>query len=190
MRIVAGRWKGRKLVAPAGAGTRPTSDRVREALFDAMLSRLGTLEGSAVLDAFAGTGALGLETLSRGASRAVFVESDRAALAALRRNLTALGVGDEARVLEGDVRGPALERAMGLGPFALLLLDPPYRIDQSVPLGVVERTSSALSDDALVVWEHAAGREPALPSGWRAIRTHRYGDTAVTFIERDDEGTV
>ncbi|MDO8916019.1 MAG: RsmD family RNA methyltransferase, partial [Coriobacteriia bacterium] len=103
MRIVGGAWRGRPLVSPSGPTTRPTSDRVREALFDALGARLGSdLGGGAVLDLFAGTGALGLEALSRGASSAVFVENDRAALVALRRNIETLGAGPRAVVVPGD----------------------------------------------------------------------------------------
>lgn len=120
MRIVAGRWRGRPLVAPAGAATRPTADRVREALFSMLASRLGSFEGLAVLDVFAGTGALGLEALSRGAARATFVETDRGALDALRANIAKLGA--EATVLP--------QRAEGLGranvAHHLAFLDPPY----------------------------------------------------------------
>ena len=120
MRVIAGRLGGRKLVAPRGLSTRPTSDRVREALFSA----LGAVTGARVLDLFAGTGALGVEAISRGAARAVFVESARPALAALRENLGALGLAESARVV------PQLaERALGAviaeGPFDLIFADPP-----------------------------------------------------------------
>src|ERR1700744_1452806 len=91
MRIIAGRWRGRPLKAPLGATTRPSADRTREALFSMLASRLGTFEGLGVVDLFAGTGALGLEALLRGAARGVFVEQDRAALAALRANIAKLG---------------------------------------------------------------------------------------------------
>ncbi|HEX9093015.1 MAG TPA: RsmD family RNA methyltransferase, partial [Coriobacteriia bacterium] len=117
MRIVAGSWRGRRLIAPGGRATRPTSDRVREALFDALVARLGAdLGGAAVLDLYAGTGALGLEALSRGATRAVFVENDRAALRALADNVSALGAQAECVVVAGDVGGPALDRALSHGP--------------------------------------------------------------------------
>jgi 16S rRNA (guanine966-N2)-methyltransferase len=133
MRIVAGRWRGRPLVAPDGAATRPTADRVREALFSMLASRLGSFEGLAVLDIFAGTGALGLEALSRGAARATFVETDRAALGALRANVVKLGA--EATVLP--------HRAEGLGranvAHHLAFLDPPY------DLGLVEPTLARLA---------------------------------------------
>lgn len=127
MRIVAGRWRGRPLAAPAGDATRPTADRVREALFSMLASRLGSFDELAVLDVFAGTGALGLEALSRGASRATFVENDRAAIAALRANIAKLGA--DATILP--------QRAEGLGRATtahhLAFLDPPYDAGLAVP---------------------------------------------------------
>src|ERR687889_728011 len=104
MRIIAGAWRGRPLLAPPGRGTRPTSDRAREGLFSMLASRLGTFEGLQVADLFAGTGALGLEALSRGAARCTFVENDRAALDILRRNIETLGAGERA-----EIRAQAVE---------------------------------------------------------------------------------
>ncbi|MGH6786852.1 MAG: 16S rRNA (guanine(966)-N(2))-methyltransferase RsmD [Novosphingobium sp.] len=122
MRIVAGEWRGRKLVAPAGDATRPTADRTRETLFSMLVSRLGSFEGLAVADLFAGSGALGLEALSRGAATCLFVEQDAAALAALRGNIAALQAQPRC-----DIRAASV---LALGPakasLDLLLLDPPY----------------------------------------------------------------
>lgn len=122
MRIIAGQWRGRKLVAPKGDTTRPTADRTRETLFSMLLSRLGSFEGLAVLDLFAGSGALGLEALSRGAESCLFVEQDGDALKALRANIDALAERGSATVQAGSV--------MALGParatYHLVLLDPPY----------------------------------------------------------------
>jgi 16S rRNA (guanine966-N2)-methyltransferase len=157
-------------------------------MFDALVARMGTFDGAAVLDVFAGTGALGLEALSRGAACAVFVESGRAALIALRGNIESLGAGDACAVVEGDAGSRALDRALAHGPFALLLLDPPYRIDGSIPVSVVERASGALAPDALVVWEHSSAVEPPEPDGWARARTYRYGDTAVSVFVRSDGG--
>lgn len=125
MRIVAGAWRGRSLIAPPGLDTRPTADRVRQALFDILLhapwAGRSFMESATVLDAFAGTGALGLEALSRGAAQAVFVERARPALAALRANIAACGAGERSTVIPADVlRLPAAERA------DLVFLDPPY----------------------------------------------------------------
>lgn len=118
MRIIAGRWRGRVIVAPPGDATRPTSDRAREALFSMLVSRLGTLEGLKVADICAGTGALGLEALSRGAAHCTFVERDRTAIEALRRNVATLGA-------EADIRPIAAESFAG-GAYDLVLMDPPY----------------------------------------------------------------
>ena len=123
MRIVAGQWRGRKLVAPAGETTRPTADRARETLFSMLVSRLGSFEGLKVADLFAGSGALGIEALSRGAASCLFVEQDAAALRALRSNLATLEAAAQA-----DVRAASV---LALGPAAapldLILLDPPYQ---------------------------------------------------------------
>lgn len=121
MRIVAGRWRGRPLVAPKGDATRPTADRTREALFSMLASRLGSFDGLAVADLFAGSGALGLEALSRGAGSCLFVEQDRAALDALRSNIVKLGAGG------ADIRAQSV---LALGPargaLDLVMMDPPY----------------------------------------------------------------
>ncbi|WP_174297505.1 16S rRNA (guanine(966)-N(2))-methyltransferase RsmD [Sphingomonas bacterium] len=120
MRIIAGRWRGRLLVAPRGDATRPTADRVREALFSMLASRLGSFEGLAVADMFAGSGALGLEALSRDAATCMFVEQDGAALDALRGNLAALGATGDVRAQSVMALGPATR------PLDLILMDPPY----------------------------------------------------------------
>lgn len=123
MRIIAGEWRGRKLAAPKGEGTRPTADRARETLFAMLTSRLGDFEGLQVADLFAGSGALGLEALSRGAASCLFVEQDRAAVDVIRANVAALGAGARARVEAGSVM--ALRAAAK--PLDLILADPPYR---------------------------------------------------------------
>src|SRR5262245_38060022 len=132
MRIIAGKLGGRRLVAPRGQGTRPTADRVREALFSA----LGDVAGAVVLDLYAGTGALGIEALSRGAERAVFVESARPALVALRDNLAATDLSAASRVIALPVARATVEIARQ-GPFDLVLVDPPYAALGEVP-GVIE----------------------------------------------------
>ena len=122
MRIIAGAWRGRKLVAPKGDATRPTADRMRETLFSMLTSRLGSFEGLQVADLFAGSGALGLEALSRGAGTCLFVEQDRGAVEAIRANITALGVRDQARVETGS----ATQLRAATAPLDLILVDPPY----------------------------------------------------------------
>lgn len=121
MRIIAGTWRGRPIEAPPGLGTRPTADRVRETLFSMLASRLGSFEELRVADLFAGSGALGLEALSRGAAAATFVESDTQAAAAIRRNAQKLGAGERVRVIGGSAL--ALPRSE---PFDLVFADPPY----------------------------------------------------------------
>ncbi len=139
MRIIAGAWKGRALKAPAGTTTRPTADRVRQAVFDMLMHApwggRDVMEGALVLDGFAGTGALGLEALSRGAAEAIFFEQDKAALACLRANLAACGAGARARarVVAGDVLRPGPGTAR-----SLIFLDPPYG------QGLVERSVNVL----------------------------------------------
>lgn len=184
MRVIAGALGGRHLVAPRGQATRPTSDRVREALFSA----LGDVQGSIVLDLFAGTGALGIEALSRGAARATFVESSRAALVALRANLSALGL-----VARSDVLGVAAERAIReLGrsaahdaPFDLVLVDPPYAQVATVPpLVAALGACGALASDARIVIEHASRDPPPSLEGVPLVSTRTYGDTAVSTYRR------
>lgn len=122
MRVISGEWRGRKLLAPKGDATRPTADRTRETLFSMLMSRLGSFEGLVVADLFAGSGALGIEALSRGAAQCLFAEQDRDALDVLRGNLSGLGAAARADVRAGSV--------LGLGPapraYDLLMLDPPY----------------------------------------------------------------
>lgn len=164
-------------------GTRPTSDRVREALFSSLASRLGPdLGGAVVLDAFAGTGALGLEALSRGAEKAVFVETDRGALKALRDNLKALDAGREAHLISGDVVKLASSATLPGGPFTLLFLDPPYRIDSARVRQLLEAlaVSGSLLDGAVVVWEHATAGDVTWPAGFEVLFDKRYGSTTVS----------
>ena len=120
MRIIAGQWRGRQLIAPRGDATRPTADRTREALFSMLVSRIGSFDGLAVADLFAGSGALGLEALSRGAARCIFVEHDKAALDALRANIAKLGATADVRAQSVMALGPVTV------PFDLVMMDPPY----------------------------------------------------------------
>jgi len=171
MRIVAGEWGGRRIQAPPGRGTRPTTDRVREA----WMSTVGPhLPGARVLDLFAGSGALGLEALSRGAASATFVEQDAKALAALRANLDALDAKDTATVVKGD----ALKYARGLaaGAFDVAFADPPYAKGLARELA---DAFAAVPFAALLCIEH--GKDDVLPE-FAGARTKRYGDTYLTFI--------
>lgn len=184
VRIVAGRWRGRTLRAPKGTDTRPTSDRVREALFSTLASILGAdLGAPVVLDAFAGSGALGLEALSRGAIRAVFVERDRAARDALTANVAALGVTDTTLVSGADVFAAAACGAVSGGPFGLLFADPPYRIDSARTARLLTdlAQAGAVERGAVVVWEHATGASVPWPEGFEERTTRRYGSTQVSI---------
>ncbi|HEU4532642.1 MAG TPA: 16S rRNA (guanine(966)-N(2))-methyltransferase RsmD, partial [Polyangiaceae bacterium] len=177
MRIVAGSLGGRSLRAPRGHGTRPTPDRVREALF----SCLGPLDGARVLDLYAGTGALGLEALSRGAARAVFVESAAAALAVLRGNVADLGLADRALVV-----GRPVERARAAlepeGPFDLVVADPPYEMVRTgaAPRALGPLLAGGLLDaGARVVLEHASADAPPELPPLACYDRRRYGDTSL-----------
>ena len=151
MRIIAGEWRGRKLVAPAGQSTRPTADRTRETLFSMLTSRLGGFEDFRVADLYAGSGALGLEALSRGAAHATFVETDRSALQAIEANVAALGA--ESRVA---IRAVSANSLLKSHPFDLIFADPPY-----------EPGSGSEVADAVA----KSGWLP--PGGWMAVETHR-----------------
>ncbi len=188
MRIIAGRLRGRRLAAPRGTLTRPTTDRVREALFSSLTSLTGPdLGGGPVLDGFAGSGALGLEALSRGAAPVVFVERDRSALRVLRGNVAALGVADEVTLVPGDVL--SLAGRLQHGPFSLILLDPPYTLDPAVVADLLGRFARAgvVADRAYVTWEHASGVQAVWPEGYQSVASRTHG--ATTFdIARHTEG--
>ncbi len=185
MRIVGGRHRGRRLVAPAGTVVRPTSDRAREALFN-ILSHgrfaAGGLPfaGRPVVDAFAGTGALGLEALSRGASEAAFIEDDREALAALRRNIAALGEEDRTRIVRGD----ATRAPRAPWPVAVAFLDPPYGSGLAAPALTALAEGGWLLPEALAVVEVASGEELAAPGGFAIVDARGYGAAKLVFLRR------
>lgn len=186
MRIVAGRWGGRRIVAPKGEGasavTRPTSDRVREAVFSA----LGDVGGMRVLDLFAGSGALGLEALSRGAAHAVLVERDRRALAALRANVEALGASrDEVEIVPRDAR-IALRTARERGDeYSLVFLDPPYRQAPALGAELEEGLKGLLAPGARVVCE--TDRRAPLELDLPCTLDRRYGDTRIRIHLHDTD---
>lgn len=174
MRIVAGELRGRRLIGPRGDATRPTTDKVREAIFNA-LGSLDVIVGARVADLYAGSGALGFEAISRGAEFCTFVERDRAALSAIEENRAVLGVRDRTRVKSGD----AVRMASTLDA-DLVFADPPYGFDDWPAL------LAALPDRVQLVVAEAAAEVPA-PPGWVATRAKRYGRTWVTFLERSAE---
>jgi 16S rRNA (guanine966-N2)-methyltransferase len=179
MRIIAGVAKGRRLHSP-GAATRPMMDRAREALFSSLGARV---VGAAVLDLYAGSGSLGLEALSRGASRAVFVERQRGALRALDRNIVAVGLGGE--VVASDVED-YLHRAEDR--FDLVFVDPPYALSLASSEQVLGLVVPRLSGGGLVVVHRRAGSGVPEVAGLIAGGHRRYGDTEITRLEKEDDG--
>jgi 16S rRNA (guanine966-N2)-methyltransferase len=181
MRIVGGRLKGRALKAPETRDIRPTSDRLREAIFDILTHRYaGALEGARVVDLFAGSGALGLEALSRGAGFALLVDNGAEARALLRGNVEALALGGVTRIWRADAT--RLGHAPAGPPFSLAFLDPPY--DKGLAAPALEGLAAGgwLAPEALVVVEESAAAEVALPQGLTAIDERGYGETKVLFL--------
>jgi 16S rRNA (guanine966-N2)-methyltransferase len=174
VRIIAGARKGHRIFAPKGLGTRPTGDRVREAAFNL----IGPVEGASVLDLFAGSGAMGLEALSRGAARAVFVESDREACRAIDRNLEKLRFTGATVLCTDAVRALAGEAASGRR-YDLVLVDPPYGTFST--LRAARYLPAVLAPDGLLVVETAAKEQPELPLAVRTSR--RYGAARLTLFE-------
>jgi 16S rRNA (guanine966-N2)-methyltransferase len=169
MRVVAGTAKGRRLQGPTDSAVRPTSDRVREAMFD-VLASMDVVDGASVADLFAGTGALGIEALSRGASTAVLVDQDKAALDALKVNLVTTGLYARATVVDADV----LTWLATAAPVDLAFVDPPYAFTGWTEL-------LAQLDAGLVVVE--SDREIDVGGGWKVLKTKHYGGTVVTMAE-------
>src|SRR5579875_2780310 len=186
MRIVAGRHRGRAITAPADDSVRPTSDRVRESLFNILAhGRLAAADGrppleeARVLDAFSGSGALGLEALSRGAAHVVFLDRDLSALECARRNVTALGETARATLVQGDAtRPPPPENVRGHpAPRSLAFLDPPYRSGLAAPAA-----AGWLAEGALLVVELDQAESLAIPAGFMLADERRYGRTKIVFL--------
>jgi len=173
MRVVAGTARRRRLVAPPGDATRPTSDRVREATFNS-LGSLGAVEGARVLDLFAGSGAMGIEALSRGAAHATFVDDDRRAIDAIRANLATTGFEAAATVVRGDALRYVADHP---GAFDLVVADPPYAFDRWPEL-------FAVLDAPVVVAESDRALDPG--AQWVVVRSRRSGSTVVTIARRAD----
>ncbi len=171
MRVIAGRFGGRRLVAPPGRATRPTADRVREALF----SMLGPLEGARVLDLFAGSGALGIEALSRGAAAATFVDDDAAAVRCIRANLAGIG---EAAVLRRDAHRALRTARENASQYDLVFLDPPYRHAETLGRTLGEAVAAVLAPDGLAVSE-SDRRSPLDLPPLTIDDERRYGDTLI-----------
>jgi len=183
-RIIAGEAGGRRLAVPAGESVRPTSDRVKESVFSALGP--GRLVGARVLDLYAGSGALGLEALSRGAGEALLVDRDQAAARAIRSNIETLGFEDRAVLRQSPVATVVGGPRPG-DPFDLALLDPPYDTPAAEVEAVLHRLVEGewLGPDATVVVERAAGSAPLVwPAGWGSTWERCYGDTLVLFAQR------
>jgi 16S rRNA (guanine966-N2)-methyltransferase len=176
VRVIAGSRKGHTIVAPRGQDTRPTSDRVRENVFNLV----GPLDGARVLDLFAGSGALGIEALSRGAVSAVFVEHDRDAVRAIERNLDKLRLTG-ARVVRGDALFTVAQESMAGAKYDLVLIDPPYGMLNEIQPRLAQHLPALLAPDGLVVLETDARSEPELPLPLRTSR--KYGQTRVSLFE-------
>ena len=179
MRIIAGSRKGAHIVAPRGAETRPTGDRVREAAF----SLIGPVDDMAVLDLFAGSGAMGLEALSRGAARAVFVEADREACRTIDRNLGKLRLTGATVLCTDATRALAAEASAGRR-YDLVLVDPPYDMFASLQTSLASYLPAVLARDGLAVVETAARAEPDLPPLARRT-SRRYGAARLTLFEHE-----
>lgn len=187
MRIVGGMWRGRAIEAPDGRDvTRPTTDRTREQIASMVLSAFGLdLSEVDVLDAFAGSGAIGFELLSRGARTCTFVDADRKAAARVKRNASKLGATrEECAILCGDVFKLAKRGALPHAPFSLVVLDPPYALAASEVSALVEglRETGQLADEAYVLYERASRGEGLTLEGTRLIKSKKHGVTAVDLL--------
>lgn len=190
MRIIAGEHRGRPLKTVKGDTTRPTTDRVREALMSVLSSARGGFGGAVALDAFAGSGALGLEVLSRGAESAVFYERDTTAARAIVDNIATLGVKAQARLVKGDVfkRPPTYASE----PFDLVLLDPPYAVKPAEIADWLKTLdeASVLAPDAIVSYEYAKSDDSAVRKAleslqWETVSHKTYGDTSITVLRKE-----
>ncbi len=176
MRIIAGEWRGRPLRAPAGQGTRPTADRTRETLFSMLVSRLGGFEGLRVADLYAGSGALGLEALSRGAAHATFVDNDPKAVAAIRANLSILKAEERA-----DVWPLSATKLAQSQPFDLILADPPYAAGSGTAVVEAVRGAGWLAADGWLAVETGV-TDAVDPGEWQIDAERRVGRARITLI--------
>ena len=180
MRVIAGRYKGRRLNAPTWEGLRPTSDKLRETLFNIVAPRI---EGARVLDGYAGTGAVGIEAISRGAAHVTFIENNRRAAALIASNLKECGIEGGYTIQCAEV-GAALDARTAADAFDLILLDPPYDIDNAAI--ILDAAARHLGDNGLIVLERATRREPPESGALRRIRDVKSGDSTLTFYTGRD----
>jgi len=177
MRVIAGKYKGRRLRAPSWEGLRPTSDKLRETLFNILAPRIA---GARVLDGYAGTGAIGIEALSRGAAHVTFIEQNRRAAALIHENLKICGVEADYTIHSGDVP-TVLGRLDQDASFDLVFLDPPYELPEFST--ALEAAASHLAGDGVLVLERATRRDPDAAVSLRRVRDVRSGDSSLTFFE-------
>lgn len=185
MRVIAGLAKGRKLFAPKGMSVRPTSDMVKESLFNIIRDRI---EGATFLDLFAGSGAIGIEALSRGAGAATFIDSDPTSITVINKNLELTGLSPKAKVIRSDAIDFLSKGQFAGGPFQLIFLDPPYKIDpdmlNSIFIGLLSK--HFFSGGSLIIFEHSLKRDlESLPADLGEPMTKRYGDKALSFFNVD-----
>jgi 16S rRNA (guanine(966)-N(2))-methyltransferase RsmD len=178
VRVIAGTYKGRRLKAPSWEGIRPTSDKLRETLFNVLAPHI---DGARVLDGFAGSGAVGIEALSRGAVHVTFIERDRRAVALIRANLALCGVGRGYTIEYGDVAS-VLRRLPRDRQFDLVLLDPPYDADPDTVMHSLEAAADVMTADGLLVLERSSRREPEAPKALQRVRDVVSGDSTLTFM--------
>jgi len=187
MRVIGGRLRGRQLAAPKSKAIRPTADRLRESLFNILVHNFGDpITGARVLDLFAGTGALGIEALSRGAAFALLVEETAEARALLRENVTALGLGGVTRIFRRDAT--RLGPAHPLPPFSLAFFDPPYGQRLAAAALASARNGAWLTPDAIIVVEEAAAEKFTAPEGYTEIDRRRYDDSEFIFLRPHNVG--
>lgn len=185
MRVIGGIAKGRKLFAPKGDRVRPTADRVKEALFSILLSRLDSLTDCSILDLFAGTGNLGIEALSRGAARATFVDVNSQSADCIRKNLQVTGFGNRAELLQMDVLKSVDRLASENRLFHLIFIDPPYRdVELMHDLLRLLACRPILHPDGLIIFETGKNTVLHLPEGLETIEKRIYGDTSLLLIEQ------
>jgi 16S rRNA (guanine(966)-N(2))-methyltransferase RsmD len=182
MRIVAGKAKGRTLIAPKGLDVRPTTDRVREALFSSIGQRV---VGAEVLDLFAGSGALGLEALSRGATSAIFVERSKKAIKYLTQNIDHCGFKPSSRLMARDSMAALGQLERESRCFDVVFLDPPYTGPLLNLALAVLAASTLISEETLIVAEHVADSPPFMPKGLMIASQKRYGKTILSFVQQE-----
>ena len=180
MRIIGGNFSGRRIIAPKGTTSRPTTDRTREALFNLLASREDvTFEGARVIDLFAGSGALGLEAMSRGGEWCLFVETDASARGAIRDNIEALSLFGVTRIHRRSASNLGTKPASAGDPFTLAFLDPPYERDLAAPALAMLISGGWIAKDAIAIVEQSAREAPVSADGYRELDRRKYGGTQI-----------